>query len=53
MRQGKEILFEDYTEDEILALPKEQVGAMILTCETVVMRAFGWRLRHLTSLPLL
>ena len=25
MRQGKEILFEGYTEDEILALPKEQV----------------------------
>jgi hypothetical protein len=39
MRQGKEILFEGYTEDEILALPKEQVEAMILTGETVVFRA--------------
>src|SRR6516225_3029787 len=39
MRRGKEILFEGYTEDEILALPKEHVNAIILTGETVVFRA--------------
>ena len=39
MRRGKEILFEGYTEDEILALPKENVDAIILTGETVVFQA--------------
>lgn len=39
MRRGKEILFEGYTEDEILALPKEHVNTIILTGETVVFRA--------------
>lgn len=39
MRRGREILFEGYTEDEILALPREQVETMILTGETIVFRA--------------
>ena len=39
MSRRNEILFEGYTEDEILALPKEQVAAMILTGETVIFRA--------------
>jgi hypothetical protein len=39
IRRGKEILFEGYTEDEIWALPKEHVNAIILTGETVVFRA--------------
>jgi hypothetical protein len=34
-----EVLFEGYTEEEILALPPEQVDAMILTGEPVVFRA--------------
>lgn len=34
-----EVLFEGYTDEEILALPREQVEAMILTGETVVFRA--------------
>jgi hypothetical protein len=34
-----EVLFERYTEEQILRLPKEQVDAMILTGETIVFRA--------------
>jgi hypothetical protein len=34
-----EILFEGYMEEEILALPREQVDAMILTGQPVVFRA--------------
>ena len=39
MSGRSEVLFEGYTEEEILTLPKEQVEAMILTGETVVFRA--------------
>jgi len=39
MRNRPEILFEGYTESEILALPREQVEAMILTGRPVVFRA--------------
>jgi hypothetical protein len=39
MSSRSEVLFEGYTEDQILRLPKEQVEAMILTGETVVFRA--------------
>jgi hypothetical protein len=38
MSGRSEVLFEGYTEEEILTLPKEQVEAMILTGETVVFR---------------
>jgi hypothetical protein len=34
-----EVLFEGYTEDELLALPKEQIEAMILTGQPVIFRA--------------
>lgn len=34
-----EVLFEGYTEDELLALPREQIQAMILTGKPVVFRA--------------
>ena len=34
-----DVLFEGYTEDELLALPSEQIQAMILTGEPVVFRA--------------
>ena len=39
MSNRPEILFEGYTENEILALPREQVEAMILTGRPVVFRA--------------
>jgi hypothetical protein len=39
MNRREQIQFEGYTENEILALPKEQVVAMILTGETIVFRA--------------
>jgi hypothetical protein len=39
MSGRSEVLFEGYTEDELLALPREQVQAMILTGEPVVFRA--------------
>ena len=39
MSNRPEILFEGYTEREILALPREQVEAMILTGRPVVFRA--------------
>src|ERR1022692_4041894 len=39
MSGRSEVLFEGYTEDELLALPREQIQAMILTGEPVVFRA--------------
>src|SRR5258707_60295 len=39
MSGRSEVLFEGYTEEEILTLPKEQIEAMILTGETLVFRA--------------
>jgi hypothetical protein len=39
MSERSEVLFEGFTEDEILGLPKEQIEALILTGEPVVFRA--------------
>jgi hypothetical protein len=39
MTGRSEVLFEGYTEDELLDLPREEIEAMILTGEPVVFRA--------------
>jgi len=39
MSGPREILFEGFTESEILALPKEDIEAMVLTGQSVVFRA--------------
>jgi hypothetical protein len=39
MSRRSEVLFEGYTEDELLALPRELMEAMILTGQPVIFRA--------------